>query len=1486
MTFIFRLSLPLILAFIAPGSAPTQTQGGVEILLAKARSLEARGLIDLAADNWRKVLLANPDQTEALAGLARAAKEGGQTANETSYLDRLRKIDPRDPDIAAVEKLRVFTPDERSRLDKAGRLAMQHNPDAAMKIYREVLGNEQPPLGKWAQPFYETEASSTGGREEAISQLRGLCAQHPRQQAYRLWLASLLSYDPKTRMEGFQFFESIKDTGFSGQARAAWRQALVWEEKNPQALASIEAYLQRYPDPELQAAATELHAKQQQVAADQDREQGFKALKGKRLDEATAEFNAVLRQSPNDANALVGLGYVRLDQKRFSEAFSFFDRARKIAPQRQDVRDGYDSARFWMAIEQGASAQQQHQPAAAVLAFQDALTLRPFDTGALLGLANAYVEERRFDAAEANFQQVLTREPNSADALAGLGFVRLNEGKFDAAQTLFAKARKVDPARKDVDQGYHNARFWGIMHEAEAALSQGRAKAAIADYQQGVLLNPSDQTALQGLANACVRGNDYAGAAKAYDQLVAVAPADASNWLGLIHAQMEEQAPQAAFATAHRIPPNIKSKLESNSAFLSEMALVDYRMNQTAAGDQAMRAAMQLARTSDSSDALSLRLQIAGQFLNHGNTARAIEIYIQATQLHPGDPGPWEALVGAYTRGNDFSDAIAAVRNMPQQAYNAAVKHQGFLNSVALLYSTRGQCSEAEGFLERSIQLDQTTGRQPEESTQLQLADVWMREHSYSQAQNLYHQIADSHEDSIQAWRGYLVALHQGNMDRALVAEIPHLPSAVRSTLQDDPTFLILEAGAYSTTGRNQEALPLLEQALSRYAARNAVPPVNLEIQTAWTMLAVSPNESGLGDLLLKTKSRAGITAQERAAIEELWSTWSIRRADLAFATKPQFAFSILADASNVYPGNRNIRVALAALYLKHHDKQDALTIFQAWGMTGAQASDFRMAAGAALSAHKNDLAEQYLQRGLARFPRDPELMHMSAQREIAHGDYDQGERELQSALLALRSQDTAGPNPADLILPKAPENSVASSAALDDSGKPAGSFDAAAPCRAQTAGDPNQGRIRPISLRFFAPSLRLLAAQDQTTGAPPAKLGDPATEAPTQNQKEAQQMEDEVEAVQDRNTPLINFGDTGRGRVGDAGIDRLVINDSVVSASYTVSNLARFTLEGHGVYAYSGTPDGSQSQPFGTLPAYSLFGQQSQVGYAGLAQFSTATFGIAAGTSPQNFLVHHLIGGIRFQPFNGPFTFLAERDSVQDSLLSYAGARDPATSLRWGGVVANTGTASFSSAPRNNADYRAVGVYASGSYSFLQGASVPDNWNLSANAGLYWQMVQGFTVGANGAAIHYNRNLQYFSFGQGGYFSPQQYYLASVPISWYSRHARFEYAIRFSGGIQYLHGDQSPLYPVLPASGLVTQGAYPSYSTTAPNYDLNLRLGYRVAPRLYFGTFASANNARNYYDQSAGFTLRFMLDPIPTRTELRVNSIPDWRGQQPFAVQ
>jgi len=165
-------------------------------------------------------------------------------------------------------------------------------------------------------------------------------------------------------------------------------------------------------------------------------------------------------------------------------------------------------------------------------------------------------------------------------------------------------------------------------------------------------------------------------------------------------------------------------------------------------------------------------------------------------------------------------------------------------------------------------------------------------------------------------------------------------------------------------------------------------------------MLAVSPDEPGLGDLLRNARMRPDLTSAQLHTIEEFWSTWSVRRAQRAFATNPKSAFAILIDAGSAYPQNRDIHAALASLYLKRHDKEKALEVFRTWGMAGTEAGDYRMATGAALSAHKDTLAGQFLRRGLESFPNAPDLIHMNARQDIMGGDYAEAERELESTLV------------------------------------------------------------------------------------------------------------------------------------------------------------------------------------------------------------------------------------------------------------------------------------------------------------------------------------------------------------------------------------------------------------------------------------------------------------------------------------------------------
>ena len=58
----------------AAQSASPTVQSATRSLLDKAHALELRGRMDLAVQTWQEVLLADPRNTEALGGLARAAQ--------------------------------------------------------------------------------------------------------------------------------------------------------------------------------------------------------------------------------------------------------------------------------------------------------------------------------------------------------------------------------------------------------------------------------------------------------------------------------------------------------------------------------------------------------------------------------------------------------------------------------------------------------------------------------------------------------------------------------------------------------------------------------------------------------------------------------------------------------------------------------------------------------------------------------------------------------------------------------------------------------------------------------------------------------------------------------------------------------------------------------------------------------------------------------------------------------------------------------------------------------------------------------------------------------------------------------------------------------------------------------------------------------------------------------------------------------------------
>src|SRR5208283_2566033 len=102
---------------------------------------------------------------------------------------------------------------------------------------------------------------------------------------------------------------------------------------------------------------------------------------------------------------------------------------------------------------------------------------------------------------------------------------------------------------------------------------------------------------------------------------------------------------------------------------------------------------------------------------------------------------------------------------------------------------------------------------------------------------------------------------------------------------------------------------------------------------------------------------------------------FAVRRAFMAFDSgNLARGVMILQAASEQYPGNMNVRKAVAGAYAKIGKAQEAVALFKAIPMDNATPGDMQGAIGAALAAPDLAQAEAWLRQALGRFPNDPRI--------------------------------------------------------------------------------------------------------------------------------------------------------------------------------------------------------------------------------------------------------------------------------------------------------------------------------------------------------------------------------------------------------------------------------------------------------------------------------------------------------------------------------
>jgi cellulose synthase operon protein C len=386
------------------------------------------------------------------------------------------------------------------------------------------------------------------------------------------------------------------------------------------------------------------------------------------------------------------------------------------------------------------------------------------------------------------------------------------------------------------------------------------------------------------------------------------------------------------------------------------------------------------------------------------------------------------------------------------------------------------------------------------------------------------------------------------------------------------------------------------------------------------------------------------------------------------------------------------------------------------------------------------------------------------------------------------------------------------------------------------------------------------------------------------------EQIEQQLAVLQGASSSWMGGTSTLDYRSGQPGYDRLAMYSAQVEASGTLGPGVRTTFIVKPVLLDAGQATGTDTIQQGTLPLTSTPYVQSAAGVAGEFQLQAANFGARIGSTPRGFLVQNYTGGVSIHPVSAHFTLDFSRDPILDTQLSFAGLRDEGSVTpgfignSWGGVIANSAEVQIHSGDALS------GWYVQGGGQYLTGLHVANNERIDGDGGAYWTAWHSseygtLVAGTNFFGMHYERNLRYFTYGQGGYFSPGAYLLAAVPLTFNGHYgSKFHYRVMGSLGMQAFQEDSAPYFPLDPVYQAAQKNPmYPERTSVGGNYNLETEGSYSIADHWYVGGYASFNNSRDYASDKVGFFVRFLSRSQPMNQEIGPTGIFPIQGMRPL---
>jgi len=819
-------------------AAPSQgNQAATSGLLEKAHTLELRGRIDMAKQTWQQVLLIDPNNSEALAGMARAAKLEGKNQEANDYLNKLRSINPNDPNIARVQNMGTAQ-DMSAQLQEAGRLAQAGQYARAMTILRQVYGANPPP-GDAALSYYQTEAATEDGRPHAIAGLRELIDKYPQDSRYQIALGKILTYNPRTREEGRKLLEKHPA---DPQAAEALRQSLMWDAQNPATTEDIRAYLTKHKDQQLSAALAQTDAAArragrkpgepppppptpEQLAAQAalrersaETQAAYNALNGKRYAEAEQRFQAIIAKEPQNAQALAGLGYVRMSQSNFGGAISYLEQAVQDGSRDAGVEKALRDSRFFYTMQVATAALNENDLATAETQFGNAAHLRPSDPSPLLGLGGTLMKAQQPDAAVGVFSEYVRMAPGDKAAWRGLFMAQYGAGQYAAAldtdRRIPASVKRAlirDPEYLRTLASVYQA--LGRDADAQRVLQSALELPFPADAR-GVKADVQLQYA--GLLDAAGHKDQAAGL---YRQVLEGDSTNIAAYEGLINTDHELGHDADAYLVLQSMPPQTYEQAMQTAGFQTTAAAIYQSQGHYDLAQQTLETFLSNQQAAGQKPAVAAQVQLAGIYLQHGDTAHAYPLYRSVLLSNPERIDAWNGLLASLHATGHDQEALAEIQQIPPNIRLKLETDPAYLQMVGSIYAGLNQPQAAMSFYARVQQRYAAQHITP--PVDIDIQEAWLLFNSHNDPLLLrklmmlggrIQDMTDQQAMTVQTiWANWAVRranqnIEEGNYKRAIA-----ILNAAAKAFPGNPDVLKALASGYASVGLTKNAVEIFK---------------------------------------------------------------------------------------------------------------------------------------------------------------------------------------------------------------------------------------------------------------------------------------------------------------------------------------------------------------------------------------------------------------------------------------------------------------------------------------------------------------------------------------------------------------------------------------------------------------------------------------------------------------------------------------------------